>query len=59
MIAVAAVENTSCVCDPSLLSYALEQPELLNSHDYKGFSPSQVLLATDSCIIKSLFIIRL
>ena len=35
MISVAAIGNTSWVCDPSLVSYALEQPEMLRSHDYK------------------------
>ena len=27
--------KTSWVCDPSSESYALEQPEILRSHDYK------------------------
>ena len=27
--------KTSWVCDPSSESYALEQPEMLRSHDYK------------------------
>ena len=31
MVSVAAIE----VCDPSLESYALEQAEMLRSHDYK------------------------
>ena len=35
MVSVAASGNTSLVCDPSLVSYALEQPEMLRSHDYK------------------------
>ena len=32
---MAAIGNTSWVCDPSLASYALEQPEMLRSPDYK------------------------
>ena len=35
MVLVAASGNTSWVCDPSLASYALEQPEMLRSPDYK------------------------
>ena len=35
MVLVAASGNTSRVCDPSLVSYALEQPDMLRSHDYK------------------------
>ena len=34
MVSVAAKGNTSWVCDPSLVSYALEQPEMLRSPDY-------------------------
>ena len=34
MVSVAASGNTSWVCDPSLVSYALEQPEMLRSPDY-------------------------
>ena len=34
MVSVAAKGNTSWVCDPSLMSYALEQPEMLRSPDY-------------------------
>ena len=32
---MAASGNTSWVCDPSLVSCALEQPEMLRSPDYK------------------------
>ena len=32
MISVAAMVNTSWVCDPRLVSYALEQAERLISH---------------------------
>ena len=32
MISVAAIGNTSWVCDPRLVSYALEQAERLISH---------------------------
>ena len=35
MVLVAASGNTSWLCDPSLMSYALEQPEMLRSPDYK------------------------
>ena len=35
MVSVAAIGNKSWVCDPSLESYALEQPEMLRSPDYK------------------------
>ena len=35
MVSVAASGNTSKVCDPSLVSYALEQPEMLRSPDYR------------------------
>ena len=35
MVPVAASGNTSWVCDPILVSCALEQPEMLRSHDYK------------------------
>ena len=35
MVLVAASDNTSWVCDPSLESYALEQPEMLRSPGYK------------------------
>ena len=35
MVLVAASDNTSWVCEPSLVSYALEQPEMLRSPDYK------------------------
>ena len=35
MISVAAIGNTSWICDPSLVLYALEQPEMLRSHNYK------------------------
>ena len=35
MVSVATSGNTSWVCDPSLVSYPLEQPEMLRSHDYK------------------------
>ena len=35
MVSDAASGNISWVCDPSLESYALEQPEMLGSHDYK------------------------
>ena len=35
MVSVAASGNTSWVCDPSLVSYELEQPEMLRSYDYK------------------------
>ena len=35
MVLVAASDNTSWVCDPSLESYALEQPEMLRSPDYR------------------------
>ena len=34
MVLVAASDNTSWVCDPSLVSYELEQPEMLKSPDY-------------------------
>ena len=34
MVSVAAIGNKSWVCDPSLLSYALEQPEMLRNHEY-------------------------
>ena len=34
MVSVAAKGNTLWVCDPSLVSYALEQPEMLRSPDY-------------------------
>ena len=32
MVSVAAIGNTSWVCDPKLVSYALEQAERLISH---------------------------
>ena len=35
MVSVAASGSTSWVCDPSLESYALEQPEMLRNHDYR------------------------
>ena len=35
MVSVAASGSTSWVCDPSLVSYALEQPEMLRSPDYR------------------------
>ena len=35
MILVAANGNGSWVCDPSLESYALQQPEMLRSPDYR------------------------
>ena len=35
MVSVAASGNTSWVYDPSLVSYALEQPERLRSPDYR------------------------
>ena len=35
MVLVDASDNTSWVCDPSLESYALEQPEGLRSPDYR------------------------
>ena len=35
MVLVAASDNTSWVCDPSLVSYALEQPEMLRSPNYE------------------------
>ena len=34
MVSVAASGSTSWVCDPSLVSYELEQPEILRSPDY-------------------------
>ena len=34
MVSVAASGSTSWVCEPSLVSYALEQPEMLRSPDY-------------------------
>ena len=36
MISVAEIGNTYWVCDPRLVSYALEQPEMLKSHEYKN-----------------------
>ena len=33
MISVAPIDNTSLVCDPKWVSYALEQAERLVSHD--------------------------
>ena len=35
MVSVAESGNTSWVCDPSFVSYALERPEMLRGHDYK------------------------
>ena len=35
MVSVSVSGNISWVCDPSYVSYALEQPEMLISHDYK------------------------
>ena len=35
MVLVAASGSTSWVCDPSLESYALKQPEMLRSPDYR------------------------
>ena len=35
MVSVAESGHTLLVCDPSLESYALEQPEMPRSHDYK------------------------
>ena len=35
MVSVAASGSTSWVCDPSLESYALEQPKMLRSPDYR------------------------
>ena len=35
MVSVAARGKVSWVCDPSLLSYALKQPDMLRSPDYK------------------------
>ena len=34
MVSVVASGDISWVCDPSLLSYELEQPEMLKSPDY-------------------------
>ena len=41
MILVSASDSTSWVCDPSLESYVLEQPEMLRSPDgrHKGHAP--------------------
>ena len=36
MVSVAASGITSWICDPSLVLYALEQPEMLRSHDHKN-----------------------
>ena len=36
MVSLAASGDTSWVCDPSLVSYALEQPEMLRSPDYSS-----------------------
>ena len=35
MVSVAASGSTSWVCDPSLESYVLEQPEMLRNHEYR------------------------
>ena len=35
MVSVAASGNISWVCDPSLVSYAFERPEMPRSPDYK------------------------
>ena len=35
MVSVAASGNTLWVYDPSLVSYALDQPEMLRSPDYR------------------------
>ena len=35
MVSVAVIGNTLQVCDPNMVSWALEQPERLRSHDYK------------------------
>ena len=35
MVSEAASGNTSWVCDPSFVSYALEKPERLRSPDYR------------------------
>ena len=34
MISLAAIVNTSCLWDPSWVSYALEQQKMLRSHNY-------------------------
>jgi len=36
MISVAVIGITSWVWDPSWVPYALEQPEMLRSHDYNS-----------------------
>ena len=41
MVLVAAIGNTSQVCDHSLVSYAFEQLEMIRSHDYKHRSHAQ------------------
>ena len=35
MVSVAVIGNTLWVCDPNMVSWVLEQPERLRSHDYK------------------------
>ena len=38
MVSVAASGKASWVCDPSLVSYTFEQPEMPRSPDYKHIS---------------------
>ena len=35
MVSLAPSGNKSWVCDPDLVSYALEQPKMLRIHDYR------------------------
>ena len=49
MVSVAAKGNTSWVCDPSLVSYALEQPEMLRSPDYSCKRCAQFKFAPTVC----------
>ena len=54
MVSVAASGSTSC--DPSLVSYALEQPEMLRSPDYRHKCDNFIciILACGHCISKTL-----
>ena len=49
MVSLAASGDTSWVCDPSLVSYALEQPEMLRTPDYKHKCHAQFKLAPTVC----------
>ena len=57
MVSVAASGIKSWVCDPNLVSYALEQPEMLRSHDYrhKYHAPFKCAPTVDRLGVKEYF----